>query len=50
MSGEGLVSEALLFEEDFLNSFGVGIGLSKEGRGCRDRKVEETKDISGQCA
>lgn len=45
-SGAGLVSEALFFEEDFLNSFNTGIGLGKKERGCQDRKVEDI-DIFG---
>lgn len=47
-SGAGLVSETLPFEEDFLNSFDIGIGLGTKGRRCQSRKVEDIQDILGR--
>ena len=45
-SGAGLLSEALLFEENFLNSFGVGMGLGERRGGCQNRETQGIQDIS----
>jgi len=44
-SGAGLLSEALLFEENFLNSFGVGMGLGKRRGGCQNCEAQSNYDI-----
>ena len=45
-SGAGLLSEALLLEENFLNSFGVGMGLDKRRGGRQNREAQCIQDIS----
>ena len=48
-SGVGPPSdELLLFEENFLNNFGVGIGLGKSRERYQDNGIQNIQDISGR--